>query len=252
MFVIMNFLSSSVTLGVVKVDFDISIFDRLNAMFSSPFSSFMTSGFSSDEDFINELSPNSQKTVQSKSKIKIQSECLSLVVRFPVVDLRPIHDPEKRPWWQRNVRPDFLVIKFSEFQLNFISPSTYDVMANEINVLYQESEKALPITIAKASLYENTSSKYYSTSTDYPHIVIQMPTDAQLQEMNEAFIREQNDVKAEDTDSDPASGESIKINPIKEKESTPFSTKKVCRESDTPHNKNDEGKLRIVSVRSHN
>lgn len=246
------FLSFSITLGVSKVDFDISIFDRLNALFSSPFSAFMSGGSWGDQDYTNELSPSNQKIVQSKSKLKVQSECLSLVVRFPIVDLRPIHDPEKRPWWQRNVRPDFIVIKFSDFQLNFISPSTYDVMSHEINVLYQESEKASPITIAKASLYENTANKYYSSSPDYPRIVIQMPTDAQLQDMNEAFIREQNDVKAEDTDSDPASGESIKINPIKEKESTPFSTKKVCRESDTPHNKDDEGELSSICDALHN
>lgn len=233
-------LNLGLTLGVVKFDFDITIFDRLNVLFSSPFSCYMSDGSSYDQD-VSELSPSSQKIVQSKSKIKIQSESFNLVLRFPIVDLRPLHDPEKRPWWQRNVRPDFLLIKLSEFQLSYISPSTYDVLSHEINVFYQESEKASPIILAKASLYENTSNKYYSTSTDYPRIVIQLPTDPQLQEMNEAFIREQNDGKAEDTDSDPASGESIKINPIKEKDSTPFSTKKVCRESDTPHGKNDDG-----------
>lgn len=228
------------TLGIAKLDFDLSIFDRLNALFTSPFSCFMSSG--SSDQVVNDLSPSSQKIVQSKSKIKVQSDCLSLVVRFPVVDLRPIHDPEKRPWWQRNVRTDFLIIKFSEFQMSFLSPSTYDIIAHEINVLYQESEKANAIVIAKASLYENVSKKYFQSTTDYPRIVIQFPTDAQLQEMNETFIREQSDDKTEDTDSDPTSGESIKINHMKKKESTPFSAKKVCRESDTPHNKNDDGK----------
>lgn len=229
------------TLGTSKLDFDITIFDRLNALFSSPFKSFMSCG-DGEQEYVNELPPSSQKVVQPKSKIKIQSECLSLVLRFPIVDLRPLHDPEKRPWWQRHVQPDFLVFKFSDFQLNYMTPSTYDVMANEIIVLYQESEKATPITVAKASLYENTSSKYYTSSTDYPRIIIQFPTDAQLQELNEAFIRDQSDGKSEDTDSDPTSGESIKINAAREKESTPFSTKKVCRESDTPHGKEQDGK----------
>lgn len=229
----------SVTLSTAKLDFDISIFDRLNALFSSPFSCFSSSR-SSDQK-ASDLSPSSQKIVQSKSKIKVQSECLSLVVRFPIIDLRPVHDPEKRPWWQRNVRNDFLVIKFSDFQMSFISPSTFDVIAHEITVLYQESEKAQHITIAKASLYENTSKKYFQSTTDYPRIVIQFPTEAQIRDMNEAYIREQNDGRTEDTDSDPTSGESIKFNHMKEKESSPFSAKKVCRESDTPHNKNDEG-----------
>ena len=200
---------------------------------------------SCDQDYVNELPPSSQKVVQSKSKFKVQSDCLSLVLRFPVVDLRPIHDPDKRPWWQRNVRQDFLVLKFSDFQLNYISPSTYDVMANEILFVYHESEKAPPIIIGKALTHENTPNKYYASSTDYPRIVIQFPTDAQLQDLNENYIREQSDAK-DDTDSDPASGESIKINPIKEKDSTPFSTKKVCRESDTPHGKEDDGELLLL------
>lgn len=236
-------LNLGIALGVAKVEFDITILDRLNALFTSPFSCFMSDGSTSDQDYINELCPSSQKIVQSKSKIKVQSECLSLVVRFPIVDLRPLHDPDKRPWWERHVRPDFLLIKFRDFQLNFISPNTYDVIAHEINVLYQESEKSQPIVIAKASLYENNSGKYYATSPDYPRIVIQFPTDAQLQDMNESFIREQSDRRAEDTDSDPTSGESIRINPTRERESTPFSTKKVCRESDTPHGKEEEGLL---------
>lgn len=238
-------LNVGLTLGVAKLDFDITIFDRLNALFSSPFGCFMSDGSYVDQD-VSELSPNCQKVVQSKSKVKIQSESFNLVLRFPIVDLRPLHDPEKRPWWQRHVRPDFLLIKLKDFQLSYIAPSIYDVMAHEILVNYQESEKATPITLAKASLYENTSNKYFSSSTDYPRIVIQLPTDEQLQDMNESFIRDQNDGKAEDTDSDPASGDSIKINPIKEKDSTPFSTKKVCRESDTPHNKADDGKCLIA------
>lgn len=231
----MFFIPRSITLGVSKFDFDITIFDRLNALFKSPFTSLL----SDEQNFLNELPPNSQKVCQAKSKLKIQSENFSLVIRFPIVDLRPLHDPEKRPWWQRHVRQDFLVVKFADFQLNYISPCSFDIMAKEINVLYHDSEKATPINIAKASLYDNSSSKYYS-SPDYPRIVIQFPTDSQLQELNESFIREQCD-GAEDTDSDPAS-ENIKINPVKEKESTPFSTKKACRESDTPHGKEEDGK----------
>ncbi|CRL03003.1 CLUMA_CG016444, isoform A [Clunio marinus] len=239
-------LNLGITLATGKLDFDISVFDRLNALFSSPFSSFMSDGMSSDQDNVNELSPNSQKIVQSKSKIKIQSETFNLVLRFPIVDLRPIHDPEKRPWWQRNIRTDFIVFKFSDFQLNIISPSTYDVIANEILVQYLETEKATPINVAKASFFVNSSGKYYPSSTDYPRIVVQFPTDEQLQDMNEAFIREQSNRKSEDTDSDPASGDSIKIN--LSKDSTPFGTKKVCRESDTPHGKSDEDESETLLI----
>lgn len=99
--------------------------------------------------------------------------------------------------------------------------------------------------MAKVSLYENLSTKYYPASVEYPRIIIQLPTDAQLQEMNEEFIREHQSKRKDDSDSDPTSNESIKIKPNLEKDSTPFSQKRVCRESDTPHNKGEEGKILI-------
>lgn len=234
-------LNIGMTLTPAKFDFDISILDRIHAIFSSPFADLLSSG-DGDQD-INNLPPSSQKIVQSKSKLKIQSECLSIVLRFPVVDLRPLHDPDKRPWWHRNVRADYLQAKFSEFQLNFISPNTYDILAHEINLFYHENEKVTPIHVGKACLYESNNSKYYTTSPDYPRIVIQMPSEQYLEEMNGIFIRDQSAGKTEDTDSDPTSSESIKMNTMKEKEDTPFSAKKVCRESDTPHGKVNDGEL---------
>lgn len=97
--------------------------------------------------------------------------------------------------------------------------------------------------MAKVSLYENISTKYYPTSIEYPRVIIQIPTDVQLREMNEEFIREHQSKRKDDSDSDPTSNESIKIKPNLEKDSTPFSQKRVCRESDTPHSKNEEGKI---------
>lgn len=122
--------------------------------------------------------------------------------------------------------------------MNSIS-SIYDIIAKEIKFYYSESEKHSPIYFAKASYAENT--KHYQSSLEYPRIIIQMPGDAKMQEMNEEFIREHHD-KKDDSDSDPTSYESFKIKMNLDKDSTPFSKKRVCRESDTPHNKDDEGK----------
>lgn len=124
--------------------------------------------------------------------------------------------------------------------MNSIS-GIYDIIAKEIKLYYSESEKHSPIYFAKASFCENTLQKHYQPSVEYPRIIIQMPTNSQLHEMNEEFIREHHENK-DDSDSDPTSYESIKIKMNLEKDSTPFSKKRVCRESDTPHNKEDEGK----------
>lgn len=116
----------------------------------------------------------------------------------------------------------------------------YEILSHEICLYYFETERHSPIYLAKVSLYENISSKYYPASKEFPRIMIQIPTDSQLQEINEEFIREHK-TRKDDSDSDPTSYESIKIKPHLEKDSTPFSAKRVCRESDTPHNKTDEG-----------
>lgn len=235
-------LNIGINLGTARFEFDISIFDRLNAHFTTPFVSYYPNATPVEQFFVNELSPNSKKIVESKSEIKINSDCLSLVLRFPIVDLRPIHDPDRAPWWQRNVRPDYLELKFQQFRMHYLSPSIYDVLANEINIYYHESFVSPSLHIGKASIYENSSNKYYPAPPEYPRILIEIPTKTQLRELNEGFIHNQNHPKSgDDTDSDPASEESIKFKINRDKESTPFSAKKVCRESDTPHsNDNDE------------
>ncbi|KAL7049279.1 hypothetical protein ACKWTF_003650 [Chironomus riparius] len=235
-----------ISLGIeteTQFAFDISIFDRIHALFSSPFI-YSANSSNNDQDVFSELSPNSQRIVQSKSEIKVLAENLKLILFFPIVDLRPHHDKDRCPYWKRNVRSDFLQIKFKEFKLNSIS-SIYDIIATEIKFYYSESEKHNPIYFGKASNFENTTNKHYPTK-EYPRIIIQIPSDSQIQDMNEEFIREHQDKKDDSDNSDPTSYESIKIKMNLERDSTPFSKKRVCRESDTPHNKGDEDESEIL------
>lgn len=55
--------------------------------------------------------------------------------RFPIVDTRPLHDPDRLPWWKQNIRPDFLLFNFHQFRLNY-SHSCVEIMANEIDLFY--------------------------------------------------------------------------------------------------------------------
>ncbi len=122
----------------MKSEFDISAIDRLTSLFTSPFSNLLSNP-TNDNDLVQELSPSCQKQVQSKSEIKVKSECFNFILRFPIVDMRPLHDPEKTPWWQRNVRPDFLTLQFTDFRLTYLSPSIIDVLADKIDVYYNVS-----------------------------------------------------------------------------------------------------------------
>lgn len=64
-----------------QLAFDVSIFDRIHAIFSSPFSTLNRNATTSGEqEHLDELSPNSQRIVQSKSEIKIVAECLKFIL----------------------------------------------------------------------------------------------------------------------------------------------------------------------------
>lgn len=62
-----------------QLAFDVSIFDRIHALFSSPYVSPIRDG-TNEQEYLNELSPNSQRIVQSKSEIKIVAECLKFIL----------------------------------------------------------------------------------------------------------------------------------------------------------------------------
>lgn len=55
--------------------------------------------------------------------------------RFPCTDLRPIHTPDRVPWWKRNVLRDSLYIQLCQVKLLF-QPNKYDIVADKIDVYY--------------------------------------------------------------------------------------------------------------------
>lgn len=81
-----------ISLGIeteTQFAFDISIFDRIHALFSSPFI-YSANSSSHDQDVFSELSPNSQRIVQSKSEIKVLSENLKLILVSQFSNFHPL------------------------------------------------------------------------------------------------------------------------------------------------------------------
>lgn len=70
----------------------------------------------------------------------IEIKCTPLIVtfRFPCTDLRPIHTPDRVPWWKRNVLRDSLYINFSQAKLSY-QLSKYEIIANKIDIYYSVS-----------------------------------------------------------------------------------------------------------------
>lgn len=208
-----------ILVGSFLTEMDISIVDRLSAILNpSPFNK------------PNKSTGNPQKR-ETKIEIQFEGSSIDLKLRFPIADLRPIHDPQRVPWWERNVRPDYLLLNFQQIHIHFSPPCKFEIQANEINIFYCETEKTQPIPIGKSVMVEKTGTRFTQSVIEYPKIVIELPSDRLLLENC------QSGRLSDDSDSGPTSGESIGVNTPKEQDSTPFSSKRVCRESDTPHKK---------------
>lgn len=70
---------------------------------------------------------------------------LSSHFRFPVVDLRPKHDPLRPPWWDRNVHSEFafITLKKASGRINSIANNgiRYELQCQEAIIDYVVSIK---------------------------------------------------------------------------------------------------------------
>ncbi|XP_002035100.2 autophagy-related protein 2 homolog A [Drosophila sechellia] len=123
------------SLDECTAELDISIYDRLGALFgSSPFSGDSDSSTPYPDD------PNQTEFV-------VKSENLRLHLRFPVVDGRAANDPQKIPWWKKNVRRDFLAVEFRSLVVS--SKSQISIVSDELDVFYCDADKQSAVHLLK-------------------------------------------------------------------------------------------------------
>lgn len=113
-------------------ELDISMIDRLSPVFNgSPFTS-------SNENVMADTT--AQPTANANLfSIALESASIDLRLRFPCTDLRPIHTPDRVPWWKRNVLRDSLYITFHEAKLSYQS-NRYEIVANKFDIYYSVSK----------------------------------------------------------------------------------------------------------------
>ncbi|XP_065094861.1 autophagy-related protein 2 homolog A-like [Ochlerotatus camptorhynchus] len=245
------------SLAPFLTEFDITILDRLSSLiYQFPFASYYNQTTPVNSPASPTYARNSRK-MELKTELYLDSPAIDFRLRFPIPDLRPIHDPQRVPWWRRNIRPDFILVKLQQARVTIaLNPHPlYDISANEIQLFYHESElKSDSVHIGKAVMTDNIGSKYSPShggrkseasqpaGVEYPRIKIEIPSEAAIQKLQESNTQPKSSqhsrtMNCEESDSDPTSGESFGVKTGRSKEDTPFSAKRVCRESDTPHMK---------------
>ncbi|XP_031632964.1 autophagy-related protein 2 homolog B [Contarinia nasturtii] len=211
----------SFMLAPCSSEFDISIIDRLSPVFNgSPFST-------NNDHFMKETTIH-QEVQMSQFSLTLESPSIDIRLRFPCTDLRPIHTPDRVPWWKRNVLRDSLYIKFGQAKLTY-HLNKYEIVANKIDIYYSENDDEQKIHIGNIITYEQPT-KHTSES---PRIVIEIPT-------LETIARNLQKQQPSDDSSDGGHHSEFSFNMSNSNEPTPFSAKHVWRESDTPHAKTDD------------
>lgn len=72
---------------------------------------------------------------------------------------------QKVPWWKRNVRVDYLALKFYECmaQTSFFTNQLFDkyiLQAKSVHFNYHENETSTPIDIGRIGFYDNKPNSF--------------------------------------------------------------------------------------------
>ncbi|XP_043525615.1 autophagy-related protein 2 homolog B isoform X2 [Frieseomelitta varia] len=171
--------------------------------------------------------------------INISSSHCTIKLRFPIPDLRPLHDMNRAPWWKRSVRTDYMILKMADAQIHSRPHSIFsknrphsvkkhfEIQFSKLLLSYAETETDVPLNIGRVTTHEknNASCQQVNEGFDWARIVITIYPERlsdQLEDSSEGELDSSFDETLENTPKHQPS---------------PFSSKRVIHESDTPHSK---------------
>ncbi|XP_066992632.2 autophagy-related protein 2 homolog A [Anabrus simplex] len=232
----------SVTLQQCSSEIDVSIVDRITALLNpQPLCRRNGSKYSVGKNVMNQQSCFYQAVENpvlsdSKTDIKISSPFLIIKLRFPTPDLRPIHDMDRPPWWKRSVRKDFLTFELTDVSFHTLLDSRescrrYELQCREIHGLFQEADTENPVPFVRATADDKNGNSLPDGGEGFgwPRIVIQVYPESSHGDLDDMPENEPEDALPQSS-----------LEPLENsafKEPSPFSSKKVIHESDTPHGK---------------
>ncbi|XP_017890148.1 autophagy-related protein 2 homolog B isoform X2 [Ceratina calcarata] len=166
--------------------------------------------------------------------INVSSSKCTIKLRFPIPDLRPLHDMNRAPWWKRSVRTDYMILKLKNAQIHSIiknhphSVTKHEIQFQQLMFSYAETETDVPLNIGNISIDEeknNASCQQDNEVFGLASIVITIYPQRLSGQLEESSEGEQ------DSSFDDSLENAPKHQP------SPFSSKRVIHESDTPHSR---------------
>ncbi|XP_023222946.1 autophagy-related protein 2 homolog B-like isoform X2 [Centruroides sculpturatus] len=227
--------SINLQLGPFYSEVDISILDRIHTLLR--LQSFSTLHEKYD------ASPNAQswtdkeQTTTGKTDIVLNSPFILLCFRFPIPDLRPLHNMDRAPWWQRNLRKDLLLLELTGATLTStldIDETSYkcEIQCRDAHGLFQSGLDETPVSFLRTCADSNSDGCTKDDGFDWPRLVFKANPISQHSVL-EAEILPEND-------------ESLQMNSIMCHmdlgESLPFVSRRVFYETDLHSNVNGRDK----------
>lgn len=227
-------LELSVELGGLLCELDVSIVDRLTALLD-PQPVFVNHPANMQSRMFKSCNPSSVNqqavftqamedtpTVEQPFNIHLTCPSLTLVLRFPIPDLRPAVD--RRPWWKQSLRKESLIFDFSavEFNTSFSGsdiPCHYNFSFKELHGHFQEDTSSSKMPVIHVTHCQSDSDTG-NGGFDWPRIVITVQPPAPLSALE--------DVPS--SDNSPLS--SLDAYPVMKAEPSPFSSRPVMFETE--------------------
>uniref|UniRef100_A0A1A9W3L6 Autophagy-related protein 2 n=1 Tax=Glossina brevipalpis TaxID=37001 RepID=A0A1A9W3L6_9MUSC len=162
-------ISVNITLEKSVFEFDVSLYDRLSALFgSSPFGC-------PCEGSLNKT---------SNSQVKVCCADFQIKVRFPIVDASVLNKSENAPWSERNIREDFILMRLTNVKFT-AERKGYSFNFHEMTAFYCEKSDQTNIEFLRCRQKWSALDNVYQN----PEISLQLTEETDL-------VFDEDDMKA--------------------------------------------------------
>ncbi|XP_042904044.1 autophagy-related protein 2 homolog B isoform X1 [Parasteatoda tepidariorum] len=160
--------------GPITCEFDISITDRIQTLLG--FQGSFSQNDSKKEDWKDSEIMATTRSAP-KTDINLSSPNVTINLRFPIPDLRSIHDINRVPWWQQNLHKEILIMELKDVTFcttleNDSSKAKYEVQCRDFHGLFQLSSESDPISFLRVSVDPEVDEASKEGGFDWPRLVI--------------------------------------------------------------------------------
>nr|XP_012226127.1 PREDICTED: autophagy-related protein 2 homolog B isoform X1 [Linepithema humile] len=226
-----------------RVEVDITIVDRISAILNPQpicICNPVVNARDANQQTLFDQAVDSATLPDSRVNVKISSSSCTIKLRFPVPDLRPLHDMSRAPWWKRSVRSDYMIVQMTDAQVHSTMDSRspylarHELQCRRLSLLYMETEGDVPIEIGLATADEKSdaaSCQQVSDDLGWARVVVIVYPERLSAPLEDSSDEEpENDKRILDDN----------LEKTPKHAPSPFTSRRIMRESDTLHSRSHE------------